>query len=87
MEALTVDVYDTKGTDLYFTNDYSVQVTTLQEPILGVLVGTLVYGIYNRGTGVREGEARRLPNARMLADNFQAELHSEPSEQRELLLQ
>ena len=53
---------------LYNVGDYVVCITTINDPILEA--DTLVYGIYNTATGVREAEARRLANARILCKSF-----------------
>ena len=53
---------------LYIVGDYVVAVTTINDPILEA--DTLVYGVYNTATGVREAEARRLTNARVLCKAF-----------------
>jgi len=54
-----------EGTDrLHEAYGYAVALCVLNDPMLGA--DTVVYGVYNTTTGVREAEARRLTNAEQL---------------------
>lgn len=60
---------------LYENDLFGVCTVTLTDPVLNE--PTLMYGVFNRQTGVREAEARRQFTAVALADGFEDQ-HKHP---------
>ena len=75
-----MDRFTTDKEILYNVGSYVVAITTINDPILEEDI--LVYGVYNTNTCVREAEARRLANARILCKSFgEGEASSDPQQQ------